>query len=129
MANSLSLLNRNGTSFHLYCVHVSTTKIKTLEDVEMACQKENKVGMKVIIQTPSSSSPISSSDHACCFVGFLVSTLHVKSTVSLHVLRDSYTSSTLYATTRHWIYVHFIAYTSCLKMLKSSICHGGTQKM
>ena len=59
----------------------------------MACQNENKVKVKVIMQTSSSSSPINSSDHACCFVGFLISTLHVKSTVSYFTLRDSYTSS------------------------------------
>ena len=34
----------------------------------------------------------------------------------------------LYATGYVTGYVYFIAYTSCLKILKSSICHAGTQK-
>ena len=35
----------------------------------------------------------------------------------------------LYATGYVTGYVCFIAYASCLKMLKSSICHAGTQNM
>ena len=85
-------------------------------------QDRDVIKVKVIIQTPSSNSPINSSE--CCFVGFLVSALHVKSTVSYFTLGDSYIEMYF----KHIVccnsrYVHFIAYTSCLKMLKSSICH------